>query len=254
MTKTLVPVNATSTFASLKNVALALKVVDHLVNRSPNLPGMGVLYGESGLGKSMAAAAAANRYRAVYVECKSYFTKKSFLLAILEEMGIRPGKTVYEMVKQIGQELALSGRPLFIDEMDHIVDRNLVELVRDIYEASNAPILMIGEERFPMKLKRWERFHNRVLDWQPAEPSDLDDARKLARLYSHDVAIADELLAKVVNATRGVTRRICVNIDNVRQEFGALGGGTGPGKAVNLKDWGARAFYTGEAPMIRRAA
>jgi len=248
MTKTETTVN-TSTFASLRNVALAMKVLDHLVHRAPNLPGMGVLYGESGLGKSCAAAAAANRFRAVYVECRSYFTKKSLLLAILDEMGIRPGKTVYEMVNQIGEELALSRRPLMIDEMDHIVDRNLVELVRDIYEVSNAAILMIGEERFPAKLKRWERFHNRVLDWQPAERTDLDDARKLARLYSPDVAIADELLGQIVQTTRGVTRRICVNIETVRQEAKKAGH-----KSIDTKEWGTRAFYTGEAPVVRRAA
>lgn len=237
-----------STFASLKNVALAMKVLDHLVHRAPNLPGLGVLYGHSGYGKSCGAAAAANRFRAVYIECRSYFTKKSLLLAILEEMGIRPGKTVYEMVNQIGEELSLSRRPLIIDEMDHIVDRNLVELIRDIYEVSNAAILMIGEERFPAKLKKWERFHNRILDWQPAEPSDLDDARKLAKLYSPDVAIADELLGQIVDVTRGVTRRVCVNIETVRQEAKKSGA-----RAIDAKAWGTRVFYTGEAP-IRRAA
>lgn len=248
MTKTESTVN-TSTFASLRNVALALKVLDHLVHRAPNLPGMGVLYGESGLGKSCAAAAAATRYRAVYVECRSYFTKKSLLLAILEEMGIRPGRTVYEMVNQIGEELALSRRPLIIDEMDHIVDRNLVELIRDVYEVSQAAILMIGEERFPAKLKRWERFHNRILDWQPAERSDLDDTRKLARLYSSDVSIADDLLGHIVQSTRGVTRRICVNIETVRQDAKKTGA-----RSIDLKAWGNRAMYTGEAPVLRRAA
>lgn len=238
----------TPAFASLRNVALALKVLDHLVNRAPNLPGLGAFYGESGLGKSCAVAVAANRHRAVYIACRSYFTKRSLLLSILEEMAIRPGKTIYEMVNQIGEELALSRRPLIIDEMDNIVDRNLVELIRDIYEVSNAAILMIGEERFPVKLKRWERFHSRVLDWQPAEPSDIEDTRKLARLYSPDIAIGDDLLTTIMKTTRGVTRRICVNIETVRQEARKAGV-----RLIDAKMWGARPFYTGEAPL-RRAA
>ena len=247
MTKTETATPA-STFASLKNVALALKVLDHLVNRAPNLPGMGVLYGPSGYGKSVAVSNAATRYRAVYVECRSYFTKKSLLLSILDEMGVRHGKTIYEMVAQIAEQLVLSQRPMIIDEMDHIADRNLVELVRDIYEVSNAPILMVGEEKFPSKLKRWERFHNRILDWQPAEPTDLDDAKKLAKLYSPDVAIAEDVLARIVEVSRGVTRRVCVNIETVRQEARKSGD-----NAVDLKHWGNRGFYTGEAPL-RRAA
>jgi len=244
MTKNSPAVNAT--FASLKNVALAMRVMDHLIHRAPTMPGMGVMYGASGLGKSTAMAAVATRRRAYYIECRSYLTKKSLLLLLLEEMGILPGKTIYEMVKQIGQQLNDSGRPLIIDEMDHIVDRNMVELVRDIYEVSNAPILMVGEERFPSKLKRWERFHNRVLDWCPAEPTDLEDAKKLAKLYSPDVEIGEDLLEAILTATRGVTRRVSVNIENVRQEAKKAGART-----IDAKAWGARPFYTGEAPPRR---
>lgn len=237
-----------STFAPLRNVLLAGRVMDHLVNRAPNLPGMGVLYGPSGYGKTTAVTNAAVRFRAVHIECRSYFTKKSLLLSILDEMGIKPGRTVYEMVNQICEQLVLSRRPLIIDEMDHIVDRNLVELVRDIYEGSKTPLLMVGEEQFPRKLKRWERFHNRILEWQPAEPSDLEDAKKLAKLYSPDVAIADDLLAQIVQVTRGVTRRICVNVEQVRHEAKKAGH-----KSADLKAWGSRQLYTGEAPLRRVA-
>lgn len=234
--------------APLRNVLAAAKVMEQLINRAPNMPGLGVLCGPSGYGKTAAACYCANEYRAHYVECRSYFTKKSLLIAILEEMGIVPGKTIYDMVKQIGEQLDLSGRPLIIDEMDHIVDRNLVEMVRDIYEVSQAPILMIGEERFPQKLKRWERFHNRVLVWQRAEPADMGDARKLAKVYSHDVEIADDLLKLIVQKTYGCTRRITVNINNAR-EYAREGGF----KKLDLEGWGDRPLYLGEAPARRLA-
>jgi DNA transposition AAA+ family ATPase len=237
-----------STFAPLRNVLLASRVMEHLMNRPSNLPGIGVMYGDSGLGKSSAAAYCANKYRAFYVECRSYFTKKSLLLSILEEMGVRPGKTIYEMVNQIGEELVNSRRPLIIDEFDHAVDRSLAELVRDVYEVSNAAILLIGEERFPSKLKRLERFHNRVLEWQPAERSDIEDAQKLAKLYSPDVEIKADLLGKIVDGSRGVTRRICVNIELVRVDAKKAGK-----KVIDLAAWGNRQIYTGEAP-VRRAA
>ena len=233
-------------FVPLRNVMACAKVMEHLVNRAPNLPGMGVFAGPSGYGKSCAASYCANKFNAYYIECRSYFTKKSLLLSILDEMGVRPGKTIYEMVAQIAEQLALSRRPLIVDEMDHIVDRNLVELVRDLYESSDATILMIGEERFPQKLKRWERFHNRVLDWTLAEPADLTDAGKLARLYSPDVEIGPELLAEILKRSRGVARRVCVNVEQARQHAKSLGA-----KSIDLKAWGSRPFYTGEAPARR---
>lgn len=237
-----------STFAPLRNVLIATRLMDHLLNRAPGLPGLGVFSGPSGLGKSVAAASVATRTRAYYVECRSYFTKKSLLLSILDEMGIKSGRTIYEMVKQICEQLINSKRPLIIDEFDYLVDRNLIELVRDLYEGSNAAILMIGEEQFPRKLKRWERFHNRVLEFQLAEPSDLDDAKKLAKLYSPDVAITEDLLEKIVEATRGVTRRVVVNIELVRAEAKKAGSGK-----IDPKGWGGRSFYTGEAPQRRVA-
>lgn len=235
-----------SSFAPLRNVLIATRLMDHLLNRSPGLPGLGVFSGPSGLGKTLAAASVATRTKAYYVECRSYFTKKSLLLSILEEMKIKPGRTIYEMVNQICEQLVTSRRPLILDEADYL--ERLIELVRDIYEGSNAAILLIGEEQFPRKLKRYERFHNRVLDFQLAEPADLDDAKKLAKLYAPDVAIGEELLEKVVEVTRGVTRRVVVNIEMVRSEAKKAGNGR-----IDLKGWGQRSFYVGEAPQRRVA-
>ena len=246
MSKTEVNAATPQQFAPLRNVLLAKTVMEILVTRDPELPGMGVLYGPSGYGKTKAVSSVATHYRAVYVECRSYFTKKTLLLSILDEMSIKPGRTVHEMMNQICEQLMLSRKPLIIDEMDHIVDRNLVELVRDIYEGSGASILMVGEENFPRKLRRWERFDNRILKWQLAEPADLDDARKLAKLYCPDVAIADEWLKACVSAVRGITRRLCVNIADARREAKKAGA-----KLVDLKVWGSRSFYTGEAPARR---
>ena len=234
--------------APLRNVVLLRRVMEHLTKRSANLPGIGALYGEAGLGKSNACSAAAVAYRAIYVEARSHFTKKSFLLAILHEMSIKPEHTTSEMVDQICQELMHSRRPLIRDEGDYLVKRNLIELVRDIYEGSWAAILLVGEERFPVALRRAsERFYDRVLEWQPAERADLEDTRKLAKLYSPDVEIKDELLAEILKASRGVARKIAINIENVRQEAKKAGKRT-----IDTDGWGDKPFFTGDAPMRRQ--
>lgn len=234
--------------ALLRNVALCGQVLDHALKRAPHLPGIVAFYGPSGWGKSCAASYCANKFRAVYVACKSSYTKKALLLAILKEMGIQPAKTIYDMVDQIAEQLMLSGRPLIIDEMDHIVEKNAVEIVRDIYESSGAAMLLIGEEQFPNKLRQWERFHNRVLDWQPAQPTEKGDARKLADLYCTEVKVADDLLERILDASRGAARRICVNLEKVRQE--ALAAGV---DKIDLATWGKRELYTGDAPVRRIA-
>jgi hypothetical protein len=239
---------AASTFASLTNVALALKLTASLIERPQNQPGLGVFCGFSGLGKSTALSVAANKYRAVYVACRSFDTKKSLLTSITHEMGIEPGRaTVPELVAVIADELMKSGKPLFLDDAHYMVNRNLIELVKDLYESSGAPILLAAEERFPKQLKRWEQVDNRVLYWQLAEPCGLADAKKLAQLYAPKAAFGDDWLGQCCKSVRGITRRVCVNIENARREAEE----SGHRGEITLKWWADRAFYTGDAPTRR---
>ncbi|KIP19154.1 ATPase associated with various cellular activities family protein [Burkholderia sp. MSHR3999] len=232
--------------AQIANLGMCEIAIERAVSRSANLPGLVCFYGPSGWGKSMAANFVANTRRARYVQAKSVWTKKHFLKAVLFEMGIKPAATIPEMADQVAEELAASGRPLVIDEMDHLVDRNAVELVRDLYESSQAPILMIGEEGLPNKLKRWERMHGRVLAWVPAQPVTIEDAHKLRPLYCPNVDVAENLLAKLVELSHGSVRRVCVNLERIQEEAMVQGRDD-----MDLASWGKRELYTGEAPKRR---
>ena len=232
--------------AQIANLGMCDIAIERAVSRSANLPGLVCFYGPSGWGKSMAANYVANTRRARYVQAKSVWTKKHFLKAVLFEMGIKPAATIPEMADQVAEELAASGRPLVIDEMDHLVDRNAVELVRDLYESSQAPILMIGEEGLPNKLKKWERMHGRVLAWVPAQPVTLEDAHKLRPLYCPSVDVSEDLLAKLVTLSHGSVRRVCVNLERIQEEAMVQGL-----DAMDLTAWGKRELYTGEAPKRR---
>lgn len=237
---------ATGSVAQITNLGLCDLAIERALSRSANLPGLVCFYGPSGYGKSMAANYVANSRRARYVQAKSVWTKKHFLKAVLFEMGIKPAGTIAEMADQVAEELATSSRPLIIDEMDHLVDRNAVELVRDLYESSQAAILMIGEEALPAKLKKWERMHGRVLAWVPAQPVTVADARQLTSLYCPRVHVADDLLLRLVDLSHGSVRRVCVNLERIQEEAMLAGR-----DVMDLAQWGKRELYTGEAPKRR---
>lgn len=233
-----------NTIAPLTNVSLAVEAMEQAINRVEGLPGIVCLYGPSGYGKSRAAAYVANKFRTYYVEGKSLWTRKSWLANILKDMGIVPERTMDLMEEQIFEQLALSQRPLILDEVDYLVDKDWASLLMDLHEGSNAPLLVIGEEKLHAKLKRkFEKVHNRVLKWVPAQPSDNDDCQKLAQIYSPDVTIADDLLDHINSTIKGCTRRVAVNLNLVRNA--ALSEGT---NMVDLAWWGKRKLYTGEAP------
>ncbi|MDH4229996.1 MAG: ATP-binding protein [Nitrospirota bacterium] len=236
----------TGTVATLKNVAIAIEAIERATQRAAHLPGLVVLYGPSGWGKSTAAAYCMNEMSAVYVACRSTTTRKSLLIAIATELNLTPARTMDEIAEQVAGELARTGRPLIVDEMDHMVDKRAVEIVRDLHDASGAAVLLIGEERLPDKLRQWERVHGRVLAFYPAQPADLEDGRHLRELYCRRIQVADDLLQHIVDAARGSVRRICVNLDLVLERARTLGA-----MEMSLATWGDTPLYTGEAPKRR---
>ena len=238
----------------LTNLGIAERAAARLFNRGPLDPGLVVLSGPSGYGKSMAAAWIRARHPSYYVQADDFWTKKTMLVAISRALGLRylrgKGDSTREYIPEIGvmadaikAQLEQSGRVLIVDEFDYVVDKNLVESVRSLYEGSKAAILIIGEEALPLKLKRWERFHGRILDWFLAEPVSLTDARELARSKCAGVAIADDLLTHLVTLAKGSVRRVSNNLGRIYDEAADQGW-----RSVDLTAWGSRTLQNGEPP------
>lgn len=237
-----------SQVAQIHNLDLVRTAVERLATRNAALPGFACLYGPAGYAKTTSLVTVANATRAYYVQMRSAWGRKALLEKILVEMSVQASGTIPQMLDQVCAQLAASRRPLVIDEFDHCVKSDsMVELVRDIYEGSQGTIVLAGEELLPQKLKKWERFHSRVLSWIPAQPVSLADARALAPIYCNDIEVGEDLLEHLVKISGGSVRRVCVNLAGI-QETGAIEGWTG----VDLRLWGDRQLYTGEAP--RRGA
>jgi len=246
--------------ANIHNLTLVRSALEELTGRAGGLPSLGVLYGPAGYGKSTALLAVANATRAYYIQMRSVWNAKALMQKILIEMGLptkvvrtRKSKTgegetafgrdltVAEMLDQVGTQLAASRRPLIIDEFDYCVGgAGMVELVRDIHEISQAPIILSGEEHLPLKLQRWERFHGRVLSWIAAAPVSLADARELAPIYCN-VACADDFLELLVDKSGGSVRRVCVNLSAAEQVAADSGW-----RKIDAKAWGDRPIYSGK--------
>lgn len=236
-----------SSVAPLRNVAALVELINRVQERERNLPGMACYYGPSGYGKTTAAVYAANAFEAVQVEVRSTWTQKKLCEAILEDLGEQPRRTIAAMVDQISESLARSGRPLLIDEADHLVKRGMIELARDFYEASGCPVILIGEEQLPKTLEQWERVHGRMLDWVGAEPGELQDVTLLARIYCPEVDIEDELQAHLLQESERSIRRICVNLNRIAEWAKTHRAGV-----VTRKDWGGESFFNGRPPAPRR--
>lgn len=237
-----------ASIAQLRNVALFAEAMTAAIMRPAHLPGLLAFHGPSGYGKTFAATYGANVHRAFYVEARSSWTKRALCMAILREIGVEPRQRVYEMQEQIAAALATSQRPLILDEADHVLAAGAIEIIRDIHESSGCVVALIGEERLPQKLAKWERVHGRMLDWVGAQPSDLREVGLLADIYCGGIELDPKLQAAVLQASNASVRRICVNL-SLLAELAQTKGLT----RMSTKDW-SRDFFTGSAPSPRKFA
>ena len=233
---------------ALSNIALVERAVSRLANRGPLEPGLVVFCGYSGFGKSVSAAWVAARRNAYYVQATDFWTKKTMLQAICKAMGLDIKGTIAELAESISDQLAKSGRILIIDEFDYLVEKNLVEAVRSLYEGSRASILLIGEEQLPQHLKRWERFHGRILDWFFAEPASIEDARALAAQRCPGINVHDDLLTHVLGIAES-TRRVSNNLGLIYIEAVS-----NAWQDVDLNTWsaGSKTTLQGKEPPTRQ--
>ncbi len=234
---------------ALKNVASFMVMTERLLNRAGHLPGFAVCHGPSGYGKSWSSIYTQNKTRAIRVEVGESWSRGTLLRAILREYGevLKGRLTIADMAERciaaMGDD---SQRPLIVDEADKCVDKGFIDLVRELQEASGAPVILIGEEKLPAKLLTAERVHNRVLAWFPAQPCDLDDTRLLARAFVPGLTIKDELLEAIRGQSGGRARRIVTNLEDAAELARNKGVST-----LDLKAWGDQGFFTGEPPQQR---
>lgn len=239
-----------NTLAPLRNVMSFMTMVDRLQDRGDGLPGMGVFFGPSGFGKSMAAMYCAMRIEACLVQCESSWTGAPLCRAILDELGVKPKNRIWEMSQQIQQTLSAENIPLIIDEADFMISRKYVELIRDFYEKSQVPVILIGEEQMPSKLRQWERINGRLLERVAAEPLDDADFNALLAARCPDLQLAPDLEEAIKRASRGSARLIVNNLESVRMQARTRGL-DGP---VSRSDLGGFQLHDGIPPQIRRFA
>lgn len=239
-----------SNVAPLRNVMLLGAAIQQLRSRDPDLPGMGCFYGFSGYGKSSAATYNAQVYDACWVEVKSVWSRKVLATKIVQALGMTPQGMISDMVEQIGEELAKSGRPLLLDEAHQLCRDEMMGVIHDIYVSSHgSAMVLIGEEMLPQRLRRWERIHNRIGAWPAAQPADLRETRVLASLKQPHLSLADEVLRVVLEKSAANFRRIVANLNQIN--LYALTSGR---NEITLADVPRIDFFLGEAPAPRRIA
>ncbi|MFT7045816.1 MAG: DNA transposition AAA+ family ATPase [Celeribacter sp.] len=236
----------------LRNVAAMTMLATELMDRTFGLPGLGVFHGPSGLGKSFASASVCASLDAIHISIESDWTASMLYFAILSELGVTARGTVAEKSYQCKQELMRANRLLILDEADYLIKKRsspMIERVRDIHDKAGIPIILVGMEELPQKLRQWEQVDNRVYRWVGAERADLQDTEMLADHYANGITITSDLLEHIRTRNDGVVRKMAMDFAYVAQQSHLMGLNT-----MSLDQWGEAPFLRNEAPRSRRVA
>jgi len=223
----------------VKNIARLAEASGALLTRTPGTPGIGLIYGQSGLGKTTATAWFVNECNGVYVRALSTWSPTTMLQTIIRELDLIPKQNrCAVMVEQIIENLKISGRPLFLDEFDYIAeDKKMTETLRDLHDLSAVPVVLIGMQGVRRKIGLREQFVNRIAQFVEFKPADYEDCRLLCTSMC-EVEIKEDLLRKLYQASGGVIRLLVIGLDVVERKARTLGL-----KEIGSEHWGAADFF-----------
>ncbi|MEI8389585.1 MAG: ATP-binding protein [bacterium] len=150
-------------FVKTQNVKNFINLMNNLINRPETVPGMALVYGEPGLGKSKAVLWWVAQNDAVYIRGTNLMSGRWLIQEIVEELGEIPYFYSIDMFKQCVRLLTEKQIPIIVDEIDYLAtDAKTIETIRDIHDKTGVPIIMVGMGKAKQKLMRYKHLYDRV--------------------------------------------------------------------------------------------
>lgn len=172
-------------FVKTTNVKNFIGLVENLLNKPKNIPKMGLIYGEPGLGKSQTALWLACKYDAIYLRATNLMTGRWLLEEIAKEMDEIPRYLTSDNFNLILQKLKQKPQLIIVDEIDYLMNNlKTIEILRDIHDETNCPIIFIGMGLAHKKLERYKHLFDRFSDIVKFETFGVNDLSQIVSQLS----------------------------------------------------------------------
>ena len=185
------------------NVAALAAAMEALAERSPSQPGVVLVYGDTGFGKTIGTRHLAVRDDALFITAMPFWSPHAMLSKLMQELHQAPRPRTAAMFDEIARELVVKPRAIFLDEADCIVDKHeLVEMLRILHDLTAVALVIAGMAEFRKKLYRRPQLARRIQHEIQFKPLSGADARKIAGERC-EYRIADDLIEALNRRAQG---------------------------------------------------
>lgn len=172
-------------FVKTTNVKNFIGLVENLLNKPKNIPKMGLIYGEPGLGKSQTALWLACKYDAIYLRATNLMTGRWLLEEIAKEMDEIPRYLTSDNFNLIVQKLKQKPQLIIVDEIDYLMNNlKTIEILRDIHDKTECPIIFVGMGLAHKKLERYKHLFDRFSEIVKFETFGVNDLSQIVSQLS----------------------------------------------------------------------
>lgn len=173
------------TFVRTRNVRNFIGLVEALKSKPKNIPKMGLIYGEPGLGKSQTALWLACKYDGIYIRASNLMTSRWLVEEIVREMDELPRYLTSDNFNVVISKLIQKPKIIFVDEIDYLMNNyKSVETLRDIHDKTNCPIVFVGMGLAHRKLERYKHLYDRFSEIVKFETFGVNDIGQIINQLS----------------------------------------------------------------------
>lgn len=198
-------------FVKTQNVKNFIGLVENLQNKPKNIPQMGLVYGEPGLGKSQTALWLACKYDGIYLRATNLMTGRWLLEELVKELDQIPRYLTSDNFNLVVKKLKQNQQIIFIDEIDYLMNNyKSIETLRDIHDETGCPIIFIGMGLANRKLERYPHLYDRFSEILKFESFNTKDLKQIFDELSEVPVTVDaiEYIQKKYNRFRQIVQLI----------------------------------------------
>ena len=204
-------------FVHTKNVKRLMAGVDQLVKCQAGMPGMMLVFGEPGTGKTRTVLwwklkNTKEDARIPLIRANKISTARSILENIATELGVLPERKTNDIYKQLRDLLRERQRPIIVDEVDYLCHGGIIEILRDLHDDTGAPVIMMGMSQADKKLARFMPLWDRTMARIKFHLLDKEDIKQMATEIC-EVEFDQSAIDYISDRSGGKLRRVKIDFD-----------------------------------------